>query len=101
MKVRPGVYYLPSEQIAFVRGFGRGVTPLMSIAHELSSDVAAAVLSAEEGEAPGGPGERAELVLEVHSTLRRLGVEHRRKGRASKGGDEGPPLGEGAASGRS
>ncbi|MBV8859980.1 MAG: hypothetical protein JOZ02_23820 [Acidobacteria bacterium] len=73
----------------------------MSIAHELSSEVAAAVLSADEGEAPGDPGERAELVLEVHSTLRRLSTERRRKGRALKGGDEDPPLGESAASGRS
>ena len=74
----------------------------MSIAHELSSDVAAAVLAADEGEAPGDPGERAELVLEVHSTLRRLSAEHRRKkGRALKGRDEDPPLGESAASGRS
>ena len=73
----------------------------MSIAHELSSDVAAAVLSAEEGEAPGDPGARAELVMEVHSTLRRLSAEHRRKGRALKGRDEDPPKGSGAASGRS
>jgi hypothetical protein len=73
----------------------------MSIAHELSSDVAAAVLSAEAGEAPGDPGERAVPVLEVHSTLRRLSAEHRRKkGRALKGGDEDPPRGSGAASGR-
>ncbi len=55
----------------------------MSIAHELSSDVAAAVLSAEEGEAPGDPGERAELVLEVHSTLRRLSAEYRAPRRAA------------------
>lgn len=73
----------------------------MSIAHELSSDVAAAVLSADEGEAPADQGARAELVLEVHSTLRRLSAEHRRKGRASKGKREDPPRGEGAASGRS
>jgi hypothetical protein len=72
----------------------------MSIAHELSSDVAAAVLAAEEGESPRAAGERAEVVLEVHSTLRRLSAEQRRRGRASKGEPEGPPLGEGAASGQ-
>lgn len=72
----------------------------MSIAHELSSDVAAAVLAAGEDEAPRDASGRAELVLEVHSTLRRLSAEHRRRGRASKGGHEDPPLGEGAASGR-
>lgn len=72
----------------------------MSIAHELSSDVAAAVLAAEEGEAPGDTGGRAELVMEVHSTLRRLSAEHRRRGRAAKGERKDLPLGEGAASGR-
>lgn len=71
----------------------------MSIAHELSSDVAAAVLAAKEGEAPGDAGERAELVLEVHSTLRRLSAEHRRRGRAAKGEPQDPPVGESAASG--
>ena len=73
----------------------------MSIANELSSEVAAAVLAAEEGKAPGDASERAELVLEVHSTLRRLSAEHRRKGRALKGGHEDPSLGEGAVAGRS
>ena len=71
----------------------------MSIAHELSSDVAAAVLATKEGEAQGDAGERAELVLEVHSTLRRLSAEHRRRGRASKGERQDSPLGESAASG--
>lgn len=72
----------------------------MSIAHELSSDVAAAVLAPDEGESPRDANERAELVLEVHSTLRRLSADNRRRGRGAKGEDEGPPLGEGAASGR-
>lgn len=75
-------------------------TPLMSIAHELCSDVAAAVLAAEEGEPPRDAGERAKVVLEVHSTLRRLGSEHRRKSRAAGGDAEGPARGEGAATGR-
>lgn len=72
----------------------------MSIAHELSSDVAAAVLAAREGEQPPDASERAEVVLEVHSTLRRLSAEYRRQGRAAKLEPEDPPLGEGAASGR-
>jgi len=72
----------------------------MSIANELSSNVAAAVLTAEEGEAPGDVNARAGLVLEVHSTLRRLSADYRRKGREAKGKRKGPPLGESAASGQ-
>lgn len=72
----------------------------MSIAHELSSEVAAAVLAGKEGEATLDASVRAEVVLEVHSTLRRLGAEYRRRARAAKGGAGDPPRGEGAASGR-
>lgn len=72
----------------------------MSIAHELSSDVAAAVLTVGEGETPGDANERAELVLEVHSTLRRLGADYRRRGRDAKAKRTDPPFSEGAASGR-
>ena len=72
----------------------------MSIAHELSSEVAAAVLAAGEGEAPGDAGQRAEVVLEVHSTLRRVSAEYRRRGRAAKGETGDEPPGEGAASRR-
>ena len=72
----------------------------MSIAHELSSDVAAAVLAPEEGESPRDASERAEVVLEVHSTLRRLSAENRRRGRGAKGDPESPSLEEGAASGQ-
>jgi hypothetical protein len=72
----------------------------MSIAHELSSEVAAAVLARKEGEAPLDASGRAEVVLEVHSTLRRLSAEYRRRGRAARGEAGEPPLGEVAASGR-
>lgn len=72
----------------------------MSIAHELSSEIAAAVLAGEEGEASRDPSARAELVLEVHSTLRRLSAEYRRMSRAAKGGHVDPPLAEGAAPGQ-
>lgn len=71
----------------------------MSIAHELSSEVAAAVLADGEGKARLDANERAEVVLEVHSTLRRLGAEYRRRGRAKQGEPGEPPLGESAASG--
>jgi hypothetical protein len=72
----------------------------MSIAHELSSEVAAAVLAAGEGETPRDASERAEVVLELHSTLRRLSAEHRRLRRAAKGEPVDSPRDEGAASGR-
>ena len=72
----------------------------MSIAHDLSSEVAAAVLAEREGEAPLDASRRAEVVLEVHSTLRRLSAEQRRRGRAARSEPEDPPRGEGAAPGR-
>ena len=72
----------------------------MSIAHELSSEVAAAMLADREGEALPDASGRAEVVLEVHSTLRRLSAEYRRRGRAAQGEAGDPPLGEGAAAGR-
>lgn len=71
----------------------------MSIAHELSSEVAAAVLAGKEGGAPRNASERAEVVLEVHSTLRRLSAEYRRRSRAAQDRPADPPLGDGAASG--
>lgn len=71
----------------------------MSIAHELSSEVAAAVLVAREGETPREASERAEVVLELHSTLRRLSAEHRRRGRDGRVGPEDPPPGVSATSG--
>ena len=73
----------------------------MSIAHELSSEVAAAVLGDKEGEARRDARVRAEVVLEVHSTLRRLSAEHRRRRRAAKGERDDPPHGEATALGRS
>jgi hypothetical protein len=73
----------------------------MSIAHELSSDIAAAVLAAEEGESRGDASERAVVVMEVHSTLRRLNSQYRRKAREASGdASDAPPFGDGTASGR-
>jgi prefoldin subunit 5 len=53
----------------------------MSIAHELSSDVAAAVLAREKDELAPDTNELVEVVMEVHSTLRELTAEARRQNR--------------------
>lgn len=51
----------------------------MSIAHELSCDVATAMLAERESEQPTSPeGDLTDVVLEVHSTLRCLTGEARR-----------------------
>ena len=53
----------------------------MSIAHELSCDVATAMLAGRESEQPGShEGDLTNVVLEVHSTLRCLTGEARRNG---------------------
>ncbi len=59
------------------------------------------MLADGEGQTPRDASERAEVVLEVHSTLRKLSAEHRRKTRAAKRGPDEPPLGEGVSVGRS
>ncbi|HWS56226.1 MAG TPA: hypothetical protein VN228_18945 [Pyrinomonadaceae bacterium] len=51
----------------------------MSIAHELSSDVAAAMLAQQDDESPRSAGDLAGVVIEVHSTLRQLTAEARRR----------------------
>jgi hypothetical protein len=58
------------------------------------------VLAAAESETPRDVSERAEVVMKVHSTLRRLSAEQRKRGRAERGASVDPPLGESAASGR-
>lgn len=57
-------------------------SPIMSIANELSSDVATAVLSSDKQDA-GRRDSRAlaEVVMEVHSTLRRLSSAQRKGAR--------------------
>jgi len=51
----------------------------MSIAHELSCDVATAILSTREGvETEPSSTDLTNIVLEVHSTLRQLTSEARR-----------------------
>lgn len=50
----------------------------MSIANELSSDVAEAVMARRQDESPQNARDLAGMVREVHSTLRRLTAESRR-----------------------
>jgi hypothetical protein len=51
----------------------------MSIANELSSEVAAAMLTNEKDKGSVNPNELLSVVLEVHTTLRRMTQESRRK----------------------
>jgi hypothetical protein len=51
----------------------------MSIANELSSDVATAMLSRKDSETEPDTSELAGTVIEVHSTLRRMTRAARRK----------------------
>jgi hypothetical protein len=51
----------------------------MSIAHELSSDVAAAMLARQGDESARSGRDLAGVVMEVHSTLRQLTAEARRR----------------------
>lgn len=73
----------------------------MSIANELSCDVAAAMFTRkEEEEQPSSQRELAEVLLVVHSTLRHLTAESRRaNGRALKSSEPPNRPGESAASG--
>ncbi len=53
----------------------------MSIANELSSDVATAMLAQKDNETEQDANELAGMVMEVHSTLRRMSLDDRRKKR--------------------
>ena len=57
----------------------RSLYELMSIANELSSEVAAAMLTSEKDKVPVNSNELLNVVLEVHTTLRRMTKESRRK----------------------
>jgi hypothetical protein len=65
----------------------------MSIDNELSSEVAAALLAADDGKPPRDASRLAEVVKDVHSTLRQLEAESRRKTRRPAGTPEEPPTG--------
>ncbi len=54
----------------------------MSIAHELSSDVAAAVFVHKEGESKADTKVLIEIVLQFHSTVRGLTMKARERRRA-------------------
>lgn len=78
----------------------------MSIANELSSDVAAAVLArsrngSSEGKSQPDKQELVELLFDFHSALRALTIEARRRRflRAPLSGTEPPPTLKHAANG--
>lgn len=72
----------------------------MSIANELSSDVATAMLARQDDVTPQDASERAGVVIEVHSTLRRMTLEARRnKRRPHTTPAEDPSRSNSAASG--
>jgi hypothetical protein len=56
----------------------------MSIANELSTDVAAAMLTPRDGETPADSSELKDVVMKVHTTLRHLTVEARKKNRRTR-----------------
>lgn len=56
----------------------------MSIANELSSDVAAAVLARNENKAHTDAQGLIDILLDFHSTLRALTIEERRRRLPSK-----------------
>ncbi|HEX6623995.1 MAG TPA: hypothetical protein VF064_09805 [Pyrinomonadaceae bacterium] len=69
----------------------------MSIAHELSCDVATAMLANPADEQRGAAGGAlTDIVLEVHTTLRRLTNEARQR-RAQAFRPEAPPNAAGTA----
>lgn len=56
----------------------------MSIANELSCDVAAAMLTRREGAVDADQKDLTDIVLEVHTTLRQLTNEARQKRRDAR-----------------
>lgn len=69
----------------------------MSIDNELSSEVAAALLAGDEGQPPRDASKLAEVVKEVHSTLREMEAESRRKSRRASGASDEPSTGRAAS----
>ncbi|HEY9282226.1 MAG TPA: hypothetical protein VIP46_02120 [Pyrinomonadaceae bacterium] len=65
----------------------------------MSSDVAAAVLASKKGESRPEAGELAEVVMEVHSTLRRLTAEARRDNSARAASPDAAAAAGGVGSG--
>jgi hypothetical protein len=78
-----------------------GVPLIMSIAHELSCDVATAMLSERKDDrAASQGGDLASIVLEVHSTLRQLTSEARRTRRGPQASAPTTAGGHAASGGR-
>ncbi len=72
----------------------------MSIANELSSDVAAAVLAGNETKAPTDSQQLVGILLNFHSALRALTIEERRRRlRPPVSNTEPPPFVKQVASG--
>jgi hypothetical protein len=69
----------------------------MSMANELSSDIAAAVLARKNEVASVDSRDIKDVLVQVHSTLRHLTTETRRRGRRFVSSSE-PPTVKGAAS---
>lgn len=69
----------------------------MSIDNELSSEVAAALLAPDEGKPPRDASRLAEVLKDVHSTLRQLEAESRLKTRRPAGTRDEPPTGSAAS----
>lgn len=71
----------------------------MSIANELSSDVATAMLARQNDATPQDASELAGVVIELHSTLRRMTLEARRNRRRphTTPAAEPPPLSNAAS----
>jgi hypothetical protein len=71
----------------------------MSIANELSTDIAAALLTDKTDDSRLARRELAEVVMEVHSTLRRLTAEARRENRGRGASPDAPPAARAVGSG--
>src|SRR3954469_23232235 len=68
----------------------RSIHLFMSIANELSSDIAAAMLARKNEESSVDSSELKDVVMQVHSTLRNLTAEARRGRRRSQSSFESP-----------
>ena len=63
----------------------------MSIANELSSEVATAVLARKDEESSAESAKLKDVVMKVHSTLREMKAEARKKSLYSEDASEPPP----------
>src|SRR5215203_927474 len=94
---REAYYEEPTKKSPSREPSERGVSLPMSIDNELSSEVAAALLAPDEGKSPRDASRLAEVVKDVHSTLRQLEAESRRKNRRPASTRDEPPTGSAAS----